>query len=245
MMNTLSLGEKGRTPFRTLLLPVAAICLASLIPFALAAVLALHGGVPVSTFTRDPLAVAEAPFYLGFTSNLGIMIWSAATGLVLFAGYRLHSGTPKGRFLIGAGWLSLVLAADDMFMLHEAIEGATGLYPTVLYGAAVLYGLWRFRTLSLSRAEWLGLGCALAAFAMSVGIDALPHDVQHAYVPGSAFIEDAFKFLGVSLWMLFSWHAAVPDPSARTAQATVAPVTPEREAYVTPALANAQADPQN
>ena len=31
--------------------------------------------IPLMDFTRDPLSIVDAPFYIGILSNLGILCW--------------------------------------------------------------------------------------------------------------------------------------------------------------------------
>ncbi|MGC2855462.1 hypothetical protein ACM64Y_08305 [Novispirillum sp. DQ9] len=186
----------------------AVVCAAALACLMTAAVAALALGTNLSIFTRDPLAIAEAPFYLGFLSSLGVMIWTAGGALALFGGHGRHAGTRKGRFLVAAGWFSLVLAADDMFMLHDIAHEPLGIDFSYVFGAIGLFGVWRYRTVILGQTNFLLFALAFGGLGMSAGMDGLTHSFGLDHLPGTSFIEDAFKFMGICLWTTFAWQEA-------------------------------------
>ncbi len=42
-------------------------------------------GIPIAYLTRDSAAAAEAPFYAGIYSNIGILFWCSAAAICLFS----------------------------------------------------------------------------------------------------------------------------------------------------------------
>jgi hypothetical protein len=74
---------------------------------------------------RDITALAELPFYTGFISQLGSLLWAAsvmACFLALFFLKKLHIGSSQTRqFLLQAGLFSAFLMLDDVFLFHEEI----------------------------------------------------------------------------------------------------------------------------
>lgn len=187
---------------------------ATLVPLLAAAAIAEATGTNFSFFTRDPLAVAKAPPHLGFVSNLGVMIWTAGAAVLLFGGYRLHTGSRKGRFLVGLGWLSLLLALDDMFMLHDVLQEETALDATVVYAGIAILGVWRYHDVILKETDVVLFTLALGGLAMSAAIDGVLHAVGLSSLPGSAFIEDCFKFGGICMLAAYAALEAARPPVA-------------------------------
>lgn len=73
----------------------------------------------------DLAATAEVSPFLGVVSTVGGMLWVSATAIALFSGWLLvrSQGVREGKFLIYFGALSLLLAIDDIFQLHERVLG--------------------------------------------------------------------------------------------------------------------------
>lgn len=203
----------------------AVVCVASLVPLIVAVALAAATGTSLSAYTRDPLAVvaADAPFYMGFVSNLGALIWAAGAVLALFGGYGIHAGSGKGRFLVVAGWFSLLLAIDDMFMLHDVLHEPLGVDGSYVYGVLGLFGVWRYRRVLLERTNFPLFALAFGGLGLSAGMDGITHTFGLYHLPGTSFIEDAFKFMGICFWMTFAWREAAwaPAPLPTPLPATV------------------------
>lgn len=193
----------------------AIVCVAGLVPLVGAVVLAAATGTSLSAYTRDQLTVVapEAPFYMGFVSNLGAMIWAAGAVVALFGGYGTHAGSRKGRFLVVAGWFSLLLAADDMFMLHDVLHEPLGVDASYVYGAIGLYGVWRYRDILLEQTNFVIFALAFGGLGMSAGMDGVTHTLGLDHLPGTSFVEDALKFMGICFWMAFAWREAARAPA--------------------------------
>lgn len=167
---------------------------------------------------RDALATATSrahrgvtccsPF-LGAVSTLGVWLW-ASTAAISFTGavvlwVRRADGV-RIAMLASAGLLSLWLALDDGFMLHEKhgikVIGDLGLYrlvSSVLLSCVILCIL-KLRAF----AGVTVLAAALGMLVMSLTID--------DYLPQSAstiFVEDSFKFFGICLWTAFFMFKSV------------------------------------
>ncbi|MEX2479980.1 MAG: hypothetical protein WD928_03865, partial [Gammaproteobacteria bacterium] len=99
--------------------------------------------------------------------------------------------------------LTLLLAADDTFMVHERLAPRfLGLHELVLvslYGTLLVYMLIRYRTVWQQTGRAL-LGLALGGFVLSVAIDTLPED----FLPLHFLFEDGSKLVGISCWLGFS-----------------------------------------
>lgn len=160
---------------------------------------------PISDFTRDLAAIAGVPSWLGLLSQAGNILWwasasIAALGAIQLAGSRQIAAR---HFLWLFAGLTLLLAADDTFMVHERLAprflGLNELVLVGLYGALLLHMLIRYRGVWQQTGRTL-LAIAIAGFALSVAIDRLPQDL----LPLHYLFEDGSKLVGISCWLGFS-----------------------------------------
>jgi hypothetical protein len=207
--------------------PVAAYVASIIAPAALVLAV-LSTGVDPWVVLRDPIAAmggSAAQLHYGMLSNLGILIWAAAASICLFvaATDQARLSTEGRHFLLVAGTLTSILTIDDLFMLHENVDGAFAYLPYVLAGWFYLY---RFGNLILSLDTAL-IAAAVAFMGMSVAMDILIElraqwnlssqpDLAGARRDrsepppsfGVGFMEDVFKFLGICSWSVFHVRAA-------------------------------------
>ena len=79
-------------------------------------------GTNIAKLTLDPAAVLEAPFYVGFLSQLGIMLWGATAGVCILSAAAAPSCAARMRaFLFGCGMFSVLFGLDDALLLHERV----------------------------------------------------------------------------------------------------------------------------
>jgi hypothetical protein len=166
-------------------------------------------GRPLSDFTRDPVAVVEAPFYVGFLSNVGVLLWTGVAAACLVAGEVLRRvREPQARLLLAAGALSAVLALDDLFRGHEVLNERLGVPQPLLpalYAAAI--ALLCARNLQLlRRTEWKLLAAALALFGTSAAIDGL---LDPGRTTALEALEDVVKLFGIATWAAYFVPLAV------------------------------------
>lgn len=168
---------------------------------------------PVNWLTRDPADVTKTGFYIGVLSYLGIMLWSAATATCFLAAYLLsrHKGLRQPMiFMLLSGVLSMGLAFDDAFMLHERVFPRHLHIPEiVIFGAYLVicvgYGVYFFRRILLT--DYLLLALALFFLGLSAGMDQVL-----TFSNLETFMEDSLKFFGIVFWVIYF---------ARTAAATI------------------------
>jgi len=197
--------------FRSLLSTLIIIYVPGLLLLAGAA---LQRKVPASHLLRDPVLLTQAPFYAGAISNLGALIWCAAASICLFCAALSRQSaakrsTPKqsfnkrwDSFLLYSGLMTLMLLADDFFLLHEEV------YPNyffisekivlLAYGVIVLLYLAIFRKLIL-KTNYLLMLFAFAFFSISIGIDLF--DINDREI--IFLLEDGAKFLGIISWAAY------------------------------------------
>ena len=156
-------------------------------------------GIYMPFFTRDPLALTEAPPYYGLLSNIGVILWSSSVSLCLLARYLFIRKDPEfSRFMLASAGLTLLLLTDDLFQLHELVYpqllGIPEIAIYIIYGILTLAYLTRFR-LFIIRTPGVILILGGALFAASIGID-----VFFESIPFQAELEDGAKFLGILSW---------------------------------------------
>ena len=133
------------------------------------------------------------------------MVAPTATRRVLL---RSGRGRPAG-FLLAAGGYTLLLAMDDLFLLHEAFYPALGLRQEVMYvtyGALLAALAWHFPK-EVVRHGALTFVLALAFWGASVGIDVAPS----IFGTDVHLLEDGAKVIGITLWASFLVGAAVTE----------------------------------
>lgn len=159
--------------------------------------------IPLDTFTQDPNAKTGAPFYLGFFSNVGILIWSAALTVCFYAASRLVKGVRRldREFLVVSGLITLLMTLDDLFQVHEYVfphylsisENMVYLTYMNIY---MIYFI-RYRN-QLLNSDFVALGLAFFFLGLSTVIDLLPLPLEK-----DTFLEDAMKLLGAVSWLVY------------------------------------------
>lgn len=160
---------------------------------------------PITDFTRDLAAIAGVPPWLGLLSQAGNILWWASASIATLGAIQLAGSRQVAarHFLWLFAGLTLLLATDDTFMVHERLAPRfLGLHEELvlvgLYGALLGFMLIRYRTVWQQTGRTL-MGLALAGFALSVAIDMLPED----FLPLHYLFEDGSKIVGISCWLGF------------------------------------------
>ncbi len=195
----------------------AVICVYMAAPALLLLAALIQPWVAFGVLSRDPLVVAETEaqccrFYYGALSNLGVLLWALAAGAALAAGVALRraarrnnaapdpapdvAAARRARFFIAAGLLSLLLAGDDLFTIHEGAEIVFAGGEELVLGVYALLAaafIWLFRRELLTDCP---LFFMLAGALLTLSVAA---DVVFGEAAGFAF-EDGAKFLGIAAW---------------------------------------------
>lgn len=222
-------------------------------PVALIAVFAAvvwSTGIPDAVLLRDPAAVANAPFYIGIGSNLGLGVWAAAAALVFFAAAMIGPDPARReerKFLLWSGLLTVGLLIDDTMMIHDQI------YPDLLHlpgpsayiihlTAALIY-VRRFRGELFRKDRWLLLAApAFAAVSLMFDLSWPLYRVFHrTIIPADHLAEEGLKLLAMVTWMGYLARRAA-DAVGKGGAARLA-VIGQREASGAADLA-ASADPE-
>jgi hypothetical protein len=160
--------------------------------------------VPPGFMTTDPLQTAEFPWYTGFLSNLGVILWSISIGCAFSSAIILPNNRQVAHFLIATGTLSIVLVIDDMFRLHDSILPSILHVPEFLtffaYGLLITIYLLSFYHIILSDVSFLLLAGALLILGVSI-----VYDMVSPYSSMETFIKDSLKFFGIALWLAYNF----------------------------------------
>jgi hypothetical protein len=195
-----SISSQFRTVTPILLISYLLVFLSQLIVI----VLSTYKGIPLDTFTQDPTAIMDAPFYLGAFSNIGNMLWSGAAILCLFTAFIIKNKNflrEDYKFIFASGLITLLLAFDDMFLLHEEVlpnflhvpENAVIVSYVNLFAIYII--LFRRKIFST---EFVILFMAFFLIGLSTVIDILPLPIEK-----DSFLEDAIKLFGVVSWFVY------------------------------------------
>lgn len=184
--------------------------------------LAIQVNPAVKLAVRDVAAVARdgvaLPFYTGWISNIGFVGWFAsAAALLLCAHICVRQGRRRtAAYTGGAGVFSLLLGADDLFMLHD---GAIGTGEEVLLLLWLLLGV----TWAVSFRHELGQDPNLPLLLLTAAM--FVHSVITDLTTSGMLVvhEDATKLAGIMVWTAWAWATAerhIVSPVVNAAEAT-------------------------
>lgn len=166
--------------------------------------IAVQDRVPVGHLTRDLASTTESAWYHGSVSAIGALGWATAAAVAGFALALLTSTAPGSRdrlSLLLATVLSVVLALDDLLILHDDVLLRLLGSELPVYGAyAALAGTWlAVSRRSITRPVVPALTVAIVALSGSVAIDVLWVSETDLRL----LAEDGLKFLGIWTWATF------------------------------------------
>jgi hypothetical protein len=205
-------------PTRNLLRPLLPVSLLAWLPvmllYGFAMLLTAISSVTIRQLTQDLTTVLDRPFYFGFISTLGNLLWAVAATVCLFTPLLLSRwiGKPWRVFLLFSGLMTLLLLFDDAFLLHDEILPNYLDLSGELYGVAyvllMLFYLYRFRR-QILHSNYLLLGIALACFGASAAVD-LAFEWLRDFFPQRVVlgVEDGAKMLGIVTWLAYFVHLA-------------------------------------
>ncbi len=170
--------------------------------------------VPLGELTRDPIIVARSVddccFVLtGAISNMSASMWIIAASILFFSSLILKTRREnrKASFLFSAGAISAMLGADDLFLIHDEILIALGAPEkgVFLFYVMTLTGFVLIFARECLENRYIALLAAFLLFSIAMAEDVLtmiPDRNLHF------FVEDGFKFIGVTCWVYFFAHAS-------------------------------------
>ncbi len=164
-------------------------------------------GLNLDAMLHDPLTVAQAPFYTGCLSNLGILGWAYAASVFFFGWQQaLEHSASKGHtnFLFCSWIISTVLTLDDLFILHEdvfpSVLGIQEEAVYALYFALIAAYLLAFQKILRNKLAAI-LIPALLFFGLSIVLDEIVTQLP-------LVLEEGAKLLGILTWAFYAHTAA-------------------------------------
>ena len=177
---------------------------ATMVVLTVVILVGLQYKVQLNYFTKDPVQIMGAPFYLGFFSNIGILLWCSSAVICFFVRPfipKIIENKSTRLFLLFSGLVTLLLMMDDLFLLHEEVfpkylgipeKGVFVIYSNIL----LLYAL-LFRE-SIFKSDYLILGLSFFLIGGATLIKRIPMPI-----PEDSFLEDAVKLLGIICWFTY------------------------------------------
>ncbi len=142
-------------------------------------------------FTREPQTVLDGPWYAGWFSDLGGAIWFACLGCLALAASQRSS---RREALSMAAIITLLMGADDIFLLHDAVYPMAGL-PELIVGGVYL-GL----IMVMVATSWQAIGqIGVAGVAAACMFWSISQVLDHLYLSEYLW-EDGAKFIGICVW---------------------------------------------
>ena len=108
--------------------------------------------IKLTLVIRDLAQTCGYPIGVGMISNIGILLWGAASSICLFTAFSESINRESSKLLLLGGLFSGLLCIDDFFLLHDRYIGQDFLNLTYLAISILL--LVRFRML-LKKLEFL------------------------------------------------------------------------------------------
>lgn len=181
----------------------AVLAALAVVAMAVGAGVAAVAGVELLEITRDPATAETRLWYTGMISVVGVMAWTGTGAACLVVALAPVRERPALRLL---GAFTLVLAADDAFLLHEdvlpTVLGVPELVTLATY-ALVALGLLVLLHRTAPKDVQLSFVVAGAVLAASLVVD-------HAHLPlttTTIVVEDGLELMGS--FLLFAVPALV------------------------------------
>ena len=181
--------------------------LPAVVLLVLAALAARVNGTDLGGLVREATVLGDLPFYAGGLAAIAVGLWSAAAAVALATTVgRPWRDRAVGELLLVFGLVSLALALDDQFRLHEDVLPRSGLPEETAYAAyalAAVVALARARSVVRARADTVVLVVAVVLLGLSVGVDVVQVLLEDAGVPedGRVYLEDGLKLVGAAVWL--------------------------------------------
>jgi hypothetical protein len=191
---------------RKILISILCVAIPALLFYSAAVLILTSSGFTIREILRDPAQQTGLSSFLGFVSNIGVWLWVSSAAICCFSLLTNHSRfrSASNELIVLLGLLSLLLAVDDFFLLHERYVYQKGIFLFyAIFALALLIRHYR-KIIEIDGFTFLLAGLLLAS---SVHIDIyqrkIPLDYAHVQL-----IEEGCKFVGAAIWLFFVGQAA-------------------------------------
>ena len=155
--------------------------------------------IKLSLVIRDLAQTCGYPIGVGMISNIGILLWGAASSICLFTSLSESINRESSKLLLG-GVFSALLCIDDLFLLHDRYIGPDFLNLTYLAISIIL--LVRFNRI-LKKIGIFNLIISILFLGLSIFFDGVIQQIFNQNYELTQLIEEWFKFLGIACWLNF------------------------------------------
>ena len=156
--------------------------------------------IKLSLVIRDLAQTCGYPIGVGMISNIGILLWGAASSICLFTTFSEIINRESSKLLLLGGLFSGLLCIDDFFLLHDRYVGPDFLNLTYL--AISIFLLVRFRMI-LKKIGFFNLIISILFLGLSIFFDGVIQQIFNQSYELTQLIEEWFKFLGIACWLNF------------------------------------------
>lgn len=150
----------------------------------------------------DPAQQSGQSSFLGFLSNIGIWLWISSASICFFSilTYKFVDNDKYKELLFLVGMLSIILAIDDFFMIHDRYVNQIICYLVYAFCAGALLVRHYKKIIEIDGFSFFLAGSLLA---LSILTDLVQSYIPLKYVYVQIF-EEGFKFVGAATWLYFS-----------------------------------------
>ena len=155
---------------------------------------------------RDPAQQSGASSFLGFLSNIGIWLWVSSAAICFFTIRTSDSLLKRNRkeLMFLAGMLSIILAIDDFFLIHDRYINQNICYLVYAIVASAILIRHNKQILEIEGFAFLVAGSFLA---LSIFTDLIQSHIPLRY-SYTQVLEEGFKFIGAATWLYFNSRIA-------------------------------------
>ena len=150
---------------------------------------------------RDPAQQSGQSSFIGFVSNIGIWLWVSATAICFFSTLSNSAllRQKEKTFLLLLGFLSMMLAVDDFFLIHDRYINEYICY--FFYACLTITLLGRYYQ-EIVKIDLISFVLAGGLLALSILTDIFQDYLllEYSYIQ---FFEEGFKFVGSATWLYF------------------------------------------
>ena len=185
---------------RKIVVGLLCVLLPALLFYALSVMVLKSSGFSLKEIVRDPAQ------QLGFVSNIGVWLWISSAAICIYSlvSARFSIADRASELVVLMALLSLLLAVDDFFLLHERYVYQKGLF--LFYAVCALTILARHfrRIIEIDAFSFVLAGTLLA---LSIMIDIGQRKIPLGYGKVQ-LIEEGCKFAGGAMWLFFCGQLA-------------------------------------
>ena len=167
------------------------------------ALIGLHSrGFSVMEILRDSAQQNDVSSFIGFLSNIGVWLWVSSAAICFFVVFLSNTVDKKHlkELLLLTGLLSITLAIDDFFMIHDRYINQNYCYLAYAIIASLILLRSHKSILETEATAFLIAGLLLASSILTDLIqNYIPLEYHHVQV-----FEEGFKFIGAATWLYFN-----------------------------------------